>query len=266
MEQQNIAEGFILDVRHHKLGTAGSLCFLLGDCRETASQMVQHIQPPDGAGDKQKRQQQRAALARILVGKPRILMLDEPFSALDSYLREEVEGEVGSLLANFVGTALLVTHNRDEAYRLCKEMIVLNEGKVLRTGTTKAVFADPQSVAAARLTGCKNILPCTRVGEHTVHLAGWEQPLTVALPVPEGCRAVGIRAHDFAPCAPGTPNSLPVQAVSTSENPFDWNMIFTLPGSETRLWWKVSKETLAAPPPKAPACLAAAPENIMPLV
>uniref|UniRef100_UPI0040387047 sulfate/molybdate ABC transporter ATP-binding protein n=1 Tax=Faecalibacterium prausnitzii TaxID=853 RepID=UPI0040387047 len=68
-------------------------------------------------------QQQRAALARILVGKPHILMLDEPFSALDSYLREEVEGEVGSLLASFAGTALLVTHNRDEAYRLCKEMI-----------------------------------------------------------------------------------------------------------------------------------------------
>ena len=57
-----------------------------------------------------------------------------------------------------------------------------------------------------------------------------------------------------------------MQAVSTSENPFDWNMIFTLPGGETRLWWKVSKETLAAPPPKAPACLTAAPENIMPLV
>ena len=85
-------------------------------------------------------QQQRAALARILVGKPRILMLDEPFSALDSYLREEVEGEVGSLLANFAGTALLVTHNRDEAYRLCKEMIVLNEGQVLRAGRTKEVF------------------------------------------------------------------------------------------------------------------------------
>lgn len=60
-------------------------------------------------------QQQRTALARILVGRPKILMLDEPFSALDSYLREEMEGEVGSLLAGFGGTALLVTHNRDEA-------------------------------------------------------------------------------------------------------------------------------------------------------
>ena len=75
-------------------------------------------------------QQQRTALARILVGKPKILMLDEPFSALDSYLREEVEGEVGALLAGFSGTALLVTHNRDEAYRLCPEMIVMDGGRV----------------------------------------------------------------------------------------------------------------------------------------
>lgn len=64
MKQQNVAEMFILDVRHHKLGAAGSLCFLLGDCREAAPQVLQHIQPPDGAGDKQKRQQQRAAHKR----------------------------------------------------------------------------------------------------------------------------------------------------------------------------------------------------------
>ena len=211
-------------------------------------------------------QQQRTALARILAGQPRILMLDEPFSALDSYLREEVEGEVGSLLAGFAGTALLVTHNRDEAYRLCKEMIVLNEGQVLRAGKTKEVFADPQSVAAARLTGCKNILPCTPLDSRTVRLDGWGTTLRLTLPVPAGCIAVGIRAHNFAPCAPGAPNALPVQRLSTSENPFDWNMIFTLPGGEARLWWKVSKETMAAPPPKAPACLAAAPENIMPLI
>ena len=211
-------------------------------------------------------QQQRAALARILVGKPRILMLDEPFSALDSYLREEVEGEVGSLLANFAGTALLVTHNRDEAYRLCKEMIVLNEGQVLRAGKTKEVFADPQSVAAARLTGCKNILPCTRVDAHTVRLTGWDAPLRLAAEVPEHCTAVGIRAHDLAPCAPEAQNALPVKAVSSSENPFDWNLIFLAPDGTTRLWWKVSKTTLSVAEPDAPACLSAPPERIMALV
>ncbi|MFR8284575.1 MAG: sulfate/molybdate ABC transporter ATP-binding protein [Faecalibacterium sp.] len=211
-------------------------------------------------------QQQRTALARILVGRPRILMLDEPFSALDSYLREEVESEVGSLLAGFDGTALLVTHNRDEAYRLCREMAVMDGGRVLRTGTTKEVFADPQSITAARLTGCKNILPCTRVDAHTVRLTGWDAPLCLAAEVPEHCTAVGIRAHDLAPCAPGAQNALPVKAVSSSENPFDWNLIFLAPDGTTRLWWKVSKATLGAAAPAAPQCFAAAPEGIMPLV
>ncbi len=210
-------------------------------------------------------QQQRTALARILVGKPGILMLDEPFSALDSYLREEVEGEVGSLLASFGGTALLVTHNRDEAYRLCPEMIVMNDGRVLRAGSTKEVFADPRSRTAAQLTGCKNILPCTRADEHTVRLFGWNVTLHLALSVPEDCCAVGIRAHDFSPCGPDTENALPVRVLSLAENPFDWNMICAAPAGDARLWWKVSKATLTAPPPAAAAFLAAAPENIMPL-
>ena len=211
-------------------------------------------------------QQQRAALARILAGRPRILMLDEPFSALDSYLREEVEGEVGNLLSNFDGTALLVTHDRDEAYRLCREMIVMDSGEVLRAGTTKEVFADPRRLTAARLTGCKNILPCVRVDEHHVRLTGWERELTVALPVPEGCCAVGIRAHDFAPEAVDGENRMPVQVGASSETPFDWNMICTAADDTGKLWWKVSKTTLSSPPPQAPAYLRVAPENIMPLV
>ena len=211
-------------------------------------------------------QQQRAALARILAGRPRILMLDEPFSALDSYLREEVEGEVGSLLSNFDGTALLVTHDRDEAYRLCREMIVMDSGEVLRAGTTKEVFADPRRLTAARLTGCKNILPCVRVDEHHVRLTGWERELTVALPVPEECCAVGIRAHDFAPEAVDGENRMPVQVGASSENPFDWNVICTAADDAGKLWWKVSKTTLSSPPPQAPAYLRVAPENIMPLV
>ena len=211
-------------------------------------------------------QQQRVALARILAAKPKILMLDEPFSALDSYLREQVEGEVGALLAAFQGPALLVTHNRDEAYRLCREMIVMDGGRVLRAGETKAVFADPRSCTAARLTGCKNILPCVKTGPHSVRLAGWEAELHLAAEVPEAVCAVGIRAHDFAPCAAGAPNALPVRVVSSGENPFDWNLICTAPGGEGRLWWKVSKATLASPEPETPQYLTVRPESVMLLV
>ena len=211
-------------------------------------------------------QQQRVALARILAAKPKILMLDEPFSALDSYLREQVEGEVGALLAAFQGPALLVTHNRDEAYRLCREMIVMDGGRVLRAGETKAVFADPRSCTAARLTGCKNILPCVKAGPHSVRLTGWEAELHLAAEVPEAVCAVGIRAHDFAPCAAGASNALPVQVVSSGENPFDWNLICTAPGGEGRLWWKVSKATLASPEPETPQYLTVRPESVMLLV
>ena len=211
-------------------------------------------------------QQQRVALARLLAAKPKILMLDEPFSALDSYLREQVEGEVGALLAAFQGPALLVTHNRDEAYRLCREMIVMDGGRVLRAGETKAVFADPRSCTAARLTGCKNILPCVKAGPHSVRLAGWETELHLAAEVPEAVCAVGIRAHDFAPCAAGAPNALPVRVVSSGENPFDWNLICTAPGGEGRLWWKVSKATLASPEPETPQYLTVRPESVMLLV
>ena len=211
-------------------------------------------------------QQQRVALARLLAAKPKILMLDEPFSALDSYLREQVEGEVGALLAAFQGPALLVTHNRDEAYRLCREMIVMDGGRVLRAGETKAVFADPRSCTAARLTGCKNILPCVKAGPHSVRLAGWEAELHLAAEVPEAVCAVGIRAHDFAPCAAGAPNALPVRVVSSGENPFDWNLICTAPGGEGRLWWKVSKATLASPEPETPQYLTVRPESVMLLV
>ena len=152
-------------------------------------------------------QQQRAALARILVGKPRILMLDEPFSALDSYLREEVEGEVGSLLASFAGTALLVTHNRDEAYRLCREMIVHERtDRCCAPAAPRPFLPTRSSIAAARLTGCKNILPCTpldsphrpagQAGSTTLRLAAacpgravplWASAPTTLRPAPPMC-------------------------------------------------------------------------------
>ena len=173
---------------------------------------------------------------------------------------------ISSLLAGFDGTALLVTHNRDEAYRLCREMIVMDGGEVLRAGTTREVFADPRRLTAARLTGCKNILPCVRVDAHRVHLTGWEQELAVALPVPENCTAVGIRAHDLVPAAADSDNRLPVRVGASSENPFDWNVICTSVDGSAKLWWKVSKTTLSSPPPETPAFLRAAPENIMPLV
>ena len=82
-------------------------------------------------------QQQRVALARILVNKPKLLMLDEPFSALDSHLRDKLQMELRGLLADFGRDVLLVTHSRDEAYHLCSRVAVLESGRLLAVKPTK---------------------------------------------------------------------------------------------------------------------------------
>ena len=90
-------------------------------------------------------QQQRVALARILIGQPRILMLDEPFSALDSFLRQEMEREVQQVLQNFGGVSILVSHNKEEIFRLTQKCMVMERGKVVEIGDTKEIFAHPKT-------------------------------------------------------------------------------------------------------------------------
>lgn len=74
-------------------------------------------------------QQQRAAIARALALEPEILLLDEPFSALDDHTRGLVVREMGEMLSNYKGTAIFVTHNMDEAYRLCENIVIISKGR-----------------------------------------------------------------------------------------------------------------------------------------
>ena len=104
-------------------------------------------------------QQQRVALARILAYRPDVILLDEPFSAMDTYLKEQLRMELLNLLNDFEGYSIMVTHDRDEAFQFCDELIVLDEGEIIAKGTTHDVFENPKKVQVARLTGCKNIFP-----------------------------------------------------------------------------------------------------------
>jgi molybdate transport system ATP-binding protein len=140
-------------------------------------------------------QQQRAAIGRILVRSPEILMLDEPFSALDSYLRLSVEAELAEILRRFDGTILFVSHNRDEIYRICGRMLVLHDGGVSVTGTTEELFRNPQTLPAARLTGVKNIAAAFPVGERTVRVPDWGLDLETAHVLPGAMTHVAVRAH-----------------------------------------------------------------------
>ena len=94
-------------------------------------------------------QQQRVALARILAYEPEVLLLDEPFSAMDTYLREGLRLELSKVLADYDGVSVMVTHDRDEAFQLCKNIMLLDRGHVLIAGKSRKIFQDPVTCKAA---------------------------------------------------------------------------------------------------------------------
>ena len=206
-------------------------------------------------------QQQRAALARILVNDPQILLLDEPFSALDGHLRDSLKVEMRDLLERFGREVLMVTHDRNEAYNMSREIAVMDNGRLLAIKPTKALFADPGSVQAAILTGCKNIVKASRVDEHTVEIPEWGVRLETKDTVREGLCAVGVRAHYFNPNA--AQNRFPVRFIEEMEEPFETILQFRYINQREEspaIWWRLPKEKR---PRDFPAQLGVAAANIL---
>jgi ABC-type Fe3+/spermidine/putrescine transport system ATPase subunit len=104
-------------------------------------------------------EQQRVALARALAPRPRLLMLDEPLGALDRTLREHLLGEIHHILHSTHQTALVVTHDQEEAFGLANRIVILEAGRVLQEGDPQQVYLHPHSAAVARFLGFANLLP-----------------------------------------------------------------------------------------------------------
>ncbi|MDR3255619.1 MAG: ATP-binding cassette domain-containing protein [Synergistaceae bacterium] len=140
-------------------------------------------------------QQQRVALARIMASAPSIIMLDEPLSALDSYLRWQLEEELARILDDFSGTTLYVSHSRDEVYRICDRVCVIDDGKFERPRSITELFESPDSLASALLSGCKNYSRVERKDERLVHAIDWNVYLACDRPVGSDISHIGVRAH-----------------------------------------------------------------------
>ena len=111
-------------------------------------------------------QKQRTALARTLVTDPDLLLLDEPFSALDSHIRHELKKELINIIHNnYKGITILVTHNIEEAYRLCDKIMIIDQGNTLQIGGKDEIIQNPSNITSARLTGCKNFLDARIIDE-----------------------------------------------------------------------------------------------------
>ena len=206
-------------------------------------------------------QQQRCALARMLVSEPELLLLDEPFSALDAYLREQLQTQVHGILEQFGKDVLMVSHSRDEVYYLCDQVAVMHKGKILNHGKTKEVFANPRSKAAAVLTGCKNIADAYKTGDYEVYVPDWGIHLKTEKTVAEELCAVGLRAHYFH--GEEGENRFPVVFSEEREEPFGLRSLFryeTQKPDTAQLWWRMSKDRK---PEEMPKQLGITPEHVL---
>ena len=193
-------------------------------------------------------QQQRVALARCIIYKPDVLMLDEPFSALDTYLKEKLQTEVLEHLRLYKGEVLMVTHSRDEAYRFCENIVVIEKGSSILIGNTKETFKNPKLKKVAILTGCKNISKCRVISKNKVYILDWDITLELEKEIEEDIKYIGIRAHNFEIVKNGDEqNIIECKINKIVEDVFEYNIIFEnksskLQGENKTILYKVKKD------------------------
>ncbi len=178
------------------LSVAANIGFGLPRRRRAAavSKLLKLIDLP-GLGDRYPHelsggQQQRVAIARALAAEPALLLLDEPFTALDAGLRAQVRGDVVDLLRATGTTAILVTHDPGEALAIADQITIMEAGRIIRTGTPDELHARPGSVTAARALGDCNIIPATASSRRARSILG---ELELDSPAPSGAVSVLIR-------------------------------------------------------------------------
>ncbi|MCZ0756404.1 sulfate/molybdate ABC transporter ATP-binding protein [Anoxybacillus sp. J5B_2022] len=164
-------------------------------------------------------QQQRVALARALITEPDVLLLDEPLSAVDPYMKQALEQQLISFIKeHFTGIALLVTHNIEEADRLCDHLIMYHEGEVIQSGAKEEVLARPVNVTAARMIGYENFLPVTKIerrGNEVVAFVHGAELFIKGAKIPFSPRFVSIHAEDVSFIEEGSLNTFDYEIVQT---------------------------------------------------
>ncbi|WP_455719014.1 sulfate/molybdate ABC transporter ATP-binding protein [Anaerosporobacter sp.] len=209
-------------------------------------------------------QQQRVALARIMAYEPNVIMLDEPFSALDSFLKDSLKMEMKHLLDGYKGGMLMVSHSRDEIYEFTNQLLIMDHGNIIETGKTRELFDKPYLMETARLTGCKNLSKITKLDENHVYAKDWDITLETLDKVCEDITHVGIRSHHIKISEKEETNRFYFEIVDQSETPFEYKYIIRKKGSNKgQMWWQVSKNKANTFIQQAGGYLHIKPEDVM---
>jgi iron(III) transport system ATP-binding protein len=150
-------------------------------------------------------QQQRVAIARALAPAPPVVLLDEPFSNLDSAIRDHVRGELRTILRNAKTSAIIVTHDQQEALAIADRIALLHEGVLHQIGTPEALFTQPHTRFAAAFMGQADFLTVQTTGAHLASELGALQFVTAPPPSGDGTTSILLRYDDihFAPATDG---------------------------------------------------------------
>lgn len=193
-------------------------------------------------------QQQRVALARALIVDPEILLLDEPFSALDNHLRNHMIKEMLESLSEFNGTTIHVTHNMEEAYRLCDRIAVLNAGKVEEFEDKKKLFNNPMTLEVAKITGCKNLSKAIKKSDNSIEIPEWGIQLKTAKKIESDIAFAGIRANHIKLADDlNKENCFQIWIADENETPFRTTLYLKVGAEPTstkdfNLLWEISQE------------------------
>ena len=192
-------------------------------------------------------QQQRVALARMLAQEPALIMLDEPFAALDNHLQWQTEQQICRILDRFSGTVLFVSHNRDEVYRLCSKAAVIDQGHIDYIAEKHLFFSSPRTAASAQLTGCKNISSATRINQHTVMANDWQLSFCTKAIVPDDIAYVGYRSHYLYPATDMGCNVYPLRIKKIIEDSFSIIILLANPATtdndSSTIRWEIDKKS-----------------------
>ncbi len=164
-------------------------------------------------------QQQRVALARALAVQPRVLLLDEPLSALDAKVRTTLRDEIRRIQTEVGITTLFVTHDQEEALAISDRICVMSQGRIEQLGTPTEVYRKPATAFVARFVGTMNVLAATVSGATEVTVSGKAIGVPAAKGIAKGSAiSLLVRPEDLSLAAdglPGTVTSITFQGAST---------------------------------------------------
>lgn len=188
-------------------------------------------------------EKQRVALARLLINKPEIILLDEPFSALDDYLKSKIELEVSEVLRNYKIPTILVSHSRAEVYRLCNEICVMSNGKSEDLMNKKELFKNPKTFSSCLISGCKNFSKIEKISENRLRALDWNIELETSDTILEEHKILGIRAH-LIELEKSDENSFEVEVERVVEDVFTYIILVRKKDAKNSIRIEVDKHIL----------------------